>query len=259
MRSRLFLSLLGAVALVAASAAQAGTLTSATWLQVTQGVPMSRTTLQLGATGTSTATSMSVSLAYPAFAFSLFVPKTANGVLDLHIKITQGGPQVITATPGMANGTPGIPGTVVVMTAAHVGMGVNQSMFNVGINTLVAVPVSIGKAGVFTGYFTVLGAGHTITVDFFAWTPGMQTFAGLTSKGAALPTVMAVGSFNLTAGGGGTVTLVSPTKVDIDGSLAQRRTASFTTLKLTFVPEPGTLLLLGAGALGLALVGSRKR
>ena len=263
MRSRLFLSLLGAVALVAASAAQAGTLSSATWLQVTQGVPMSRTTLQLGATGTSTASSIAVNLAYPQFTFSLFVPKTSMGVLDLHIKITQGGPQAITATPGMANGTPGIPGTVVVMTANHVAKGVNQSMFNVGVNTLVAVPVSIGKAGTFVGSFIVLGITHTITVDFFAWTPGMQTFAGLTTKGVALPTVMAVGSFNLTAMGGGSVTLVSPTKVDIDGSLAQRRTASFTTLKLTFagdaVPEPGTLLLLGAGALGLTLVGSRKR
>jgi PEP-CTERM motif len=260
MRNRLFLCLVAAAGLIAASA-QAGTLTNATWLQVTQGAPMSRTTAQLGATGTSTASSISVNLAYPQFTFSLFVPKTSMGVLDLHIKITQGGPQAITATPLMANGTPGIPGTVVVMTANHVAKGVNQSMFNVGVNTLVAVPVSIGKAGTFVGSFIVLGITHTITVDFFAWTPGMQTFVGLTSKGVALPTVMAVGSFNLTAGGGGTVTLVSPTKVDIDGSLAQRRTASFTTLKLTFagVPEPGTLLLLGAGALGLALVGSRKR
>ena len=244
-----------------ASAAQAGTLTSASWLQVTQGVPMSQTTVQLGATGTSTATSISVSLAYPAFSQTLFVPKTANGVLDLHIKITQGGPQAITATPLMASGAPGIPGTVVVMTANHVAKGVNQSMFNVGVNTLVAVPVSIGKAGVFTGTFIVLGITHTITVDFFAWTPGMATYTGLTSKGVALPSVMAVGSFSLNGAGDGMVTLVSPSKVDIDGSLAQRRTASFTTLKLTFgtVPEPGTLLLLGAGALGLALVGSRKR
>ena len=260
MRSRLFLSLLGAVALVAASAAQAGNLTSATWLQVTQGVPMSRTTLQLGATGTSTASSIAVNLAYPQFTFSLFVPKTANGVLDLHIKITQGGPQAITATPLMANGNPGIPGTVVVMTANHVGMGVNASMFNVGINTLVAVPVSIGKAGTFVGSFIVLGITHTITVDFFAWTPGMVTFAGLTTKGVALPTVMAAGSFNLFSiegVGTGSVTLVSPTKISIDGVLAQRRTASFTTLKLTFVPEPGTLLLLGAAAAALVLARRR--
>jgi hypothetical protein len=58
--------------------------------------------------------------------------------------------------------------------------------------------------------------------------------------------------------GGGTVTLVAPSKISIDGPLAQRRTASFTTLKLSYAPEPSTLLLLGAGVMGLALVGSRK-
>jgi hypothetical protein len=226
---------------------------------------MTRTTAQLGATGTSTSSSIAASLSYPAFVFSIFVPKDpTTGVLDLHIKVTQGGPLAITATAGNAAGTPGIPGTVIVMTAAHVGMGVNQSNYNAGINTLVAVPVSIGKAGTVTGYFTVLGAGHTITVNFFSWTPGTLTFTGLTTKGSALPTVVAMGSFNLTLSGGGTVTLVSPSKVDIDGSLAQRRTASFTSLVLSFaggshVPEPGTLLLLGAGAAGLLLVGSRKR
>jgi PEP-CTERM motif-containing protein len=263
MRNRLFLCLVAAAGLIAASAAQAGTLTMASWSQITQGVPMDRTLTALGAAGTSTATSIAVTLAYPAFSFQTFIPKTANGVLDLHVKITQGGPQALTATPAMAGVDVGIPGTVVVMTANHVGMGVNQSMFNPGINTLVAVPVSIGQAGQFTGSFIVLGITHTITVDFFAWTPGGTTFTGLTTKGVALPTVMANGSFALSAGGGGTVTLVSPSKISIDGSLAQRRTASFTTLKLTFagdvVPEPGTLLLLGAGALGLALVGSRKR
>ena len=265
MRSRLFLSLVGAVALVAASAAQAGTLTGATWLQNTQGVPMTRTTTMLGATGTSTATSIAVNLAYPAFSLNFFVPKTSMGVLDLAIKITQGGPQAITATPGMANGTPGVMGTVVVMTAKHIAIGVNASMYNVGVNTLVKVPVSIGKAGQFAGSFTVLGSYNFITVDFFAWTPGMQVFTGLTTKGVALPNLTAAGSFNLNAGGGGTVTLVSPSVITIKGlpgstSLAQRKTASFTSLHMTFagVPEPGTLLLLGAGALGLALVGSRK-
>jgi hypothetical protein len=245
---------------LAATAASAGTLTSATWFQVIQGLPATRTTAQLGAAGTGS-TSMSigtVTLSYPFLSSNFFVPKTPNGTLDLAIHITQGGPQTITATPSMASGNPGIPGTVVVMTALHIAMGLNQSMFKVGVNTLVAVPLSNGKAGQFTGTFTVVGALHTITVDFYAWTPHTLTFTGLTSKGAALPTVVAMGSFSLTANGGGTVTLVSPSKISIDGALAQRRTAGFTKLVLSFIPEPGTLLLLGAGALGLVLMGSRK-
>ncbi len=259
LRHAVALSLVGAAALLAASTAQAGTLTSATWLQVTQGFPMSRTGGQLGITGSSTGTSIAANLSYPAFATKFFVPKTPNGVIDLAITITQGGPQAITATAGMALGAPGIPGTVLVMTAQHPGMGVNQSMYFIGVGTLVVVPVSVGAPGQFTGSFTVLAAVHYITVDFYAWTPGTQVFSGLTTKGAYLPNVSAAGSFNLTANGGGTVTLVSASKISIDGVLAQRRTAGFTTLKMSFVPEPGTLLLLGAGALGLGLVLARKR
>jgi hypothetical protein len=262
MRSRrLSFLLAGAVAMLAATAASAGTLTNATWFQVTQGVPMTRTFAQIGASGLgSTSASIgSVTLSYPFFSTNFFVPKTPNGTLDLHIHVTQGGPQSITATPGMASGTPGVPGTVVVMTAKHIVMGLNQSMFNVGINTLVKVPLSAGKAGQFTGTFTVVGAPHTITVDFYAWTPNTLIFTGLTTKGAALPTVTAAGSFNLNAQGGGTVTLVSPSKISIDGSLAQRRTAGFTSLVMSFIPEPGTLLLLGAGALGLVFMGTRKK
>jgi hypothetical protein len=256
MRSRLSFLFAG-VAMLAATAASAGTLTNATWFQTTQGVPMTRTFGQIGATGVgSTGTSILVNLSYPFFSTTAFAPGTQ---VDLAQQITQGGPQQITATPSMAAGSPGIPGTVIVMSAIHVGMGANQSMFMVGANTIVQVPLSAGKAGVFTGTFLAVGVLHKLTVDFYAWTPHTLVFSGLTSKGNALPNVTAAGTFNLTANGGGTVVLVSPSKISIDGTLAQRRTAGFTSLVLYFVPEPGTLLLLGAGALGLVLMGTRKR
>ena len=259
MRARLFLSAVGFLFLLFASPAQAGTLTNATWSQVTQGFPMTRTGAQLGITGASTgASSVSANLVYPSFDTKFFIPKTANGVLDLAVHVTQGGPQAITASPNAANGTPGVKGTVIVMSAIHNTKGVNQSTFMTGVNTLVKVPLSVGKAGQFTDTFIVLGIPHFITVDFFAWTPGVQVFTGLTTKGDPLPTVTAAGTWNLTAGGGGTVTLVSPAKISIDCSLAQRRTASFTSLKMILVPEPGTLLLLAAGALGLAMLGTAR-
>jgi hypothetical protein len=248
-RGRL-LSLLG---WLLAGSAHAGTLSNATWFQTAQGIPLTRTFGQLSVTGTSTGSSLAVNLSYPFFAATLFVPKTANSVIDLAVQVTQGGTQAITATAGMANGAPGIPGTVIVMTAVHVAHGVNASVFMVGINTLVAVPLSNGKAGQFTSTFFVVGQLHTITVDFFAWTPGTFLFTGLTSGGDPLPNVTAAGSFSLTAwNGGGMVTLVSPSLVSVDGTFAQRRTAAFTKLVMNFVPEPGTLLLLGAGALAFA-------
>jgi hypothetical protein len=257
------LPVLGILALGSAGA-RAGTLTSATWYQTVQtgigtaaviGVPMTRTTAQLGALGTSTATSISVSLSYPAFATTVFADGTA--AIDLALQVTQGGPQVITATAAMGNGSPAVPGTLILMSAVHNSMGVNQSMFQVAVNTLVSVPLSHGKEGQLLHTFLVVGAVHFMTVDFYAWTPGTLVFTGLTLKGNALPDVSAMGSFNVTSQGGGVVTLVAPSKLTIDGQILGRRTASFSRLELTFVPEPSTLLLLGGA--GVALLGGARR
>jgi len=255
-----WLSVLGLVFLLLVSTnAHAGTLTSATWFQVTNarpgflpGIPMTRTTLQLGATGTSTASSVAVGLSYPFFATTFTVPATPDSVLEnFTIRLTQGGPHAIAATANLASGMPGIPGQVTVSGAAHV----QQSMTTVF--TVVRVPLSHGQAGQFTSTFSVLGVFHNMTVDFYAWTPGTVVFTGLTSVYDPLPDVTAMGSFALTAKGGGTVTLVSPARVHIDGTLAQIRSVSVTSLVLTFVPEPSTLLLLGGAALALPLLARR--
>jgi hypothetical protein len=250
--------------LLASATAHAGTLTNATWFQVvdggfqtTQGVPMTRTFGQLGASGTSTNSSITVSLSYPAVATTAFMPGYPG--YDFAVQVAQGGAQAITATPSMGAGTPGIPGTVAVMTAIHLGMGVNQSMFLIATQTLVQIPLSHGNAGQFVNTFFYGGIPHNITVDFHAWTPGTLAFSGLTSLGQPLPNVTTMGSFSLTAQGGGMVTLISPSKISIDGPASQRRTVGVTRLMLSFVPEPGSLLLLAGAALALASAGRRIR
>src|SRR5574338_78876 len=257
MRNRLFLSLLASAALLVGSAANAGALLSATWSQSLQGVDITTTNSGttctstgsnlvqqsigcstgsgLNPTGTATATSYSVSLTLPSFTLSQY---TTGGAINIKtIANIPGGNQGISGVNSSAGitGTAGLPGQVTVKVAAHVAKGVNGSLLTAAPTTLVKVPLSIGKAGVFTGYFYVLTNVHYITVDFYAWTPHTLTFTGLTSKYAPLPTptVVAMGSFNLNGAGGGTVTLVSPSKISIDGPLAARRTASFTTLTLT--------------------------
>jgi hypothetical protein len=274
MRTRLVAIVLAAV--LAAAGAEAGTLTSATWTQEIEGIALTVTdsgatctdpnpahvpgagfitcpTAGLQATGASTGTAYSVSLTMPLFAFQVF---TTGGTINIGTHATLSGAQAIAGNAFSASGSPGIPGAVTVGGAMHTMLSMWTQPAG---NTLVQIPLSVGKAGQFTGTWDLLGSPAYITVDFYAWTPGTLTFTGLTSYGMALPDVVAMGTFNLTANGGGTVTLVSPSKIVMNYSVVipLQRSASFATLKLTFVPEPSTLLLLGAGA--LALLGFRRR
>src|SRR5262247_597994 len=174
MRGRRLLSvLLGG--LFGSGAAEAGVLTSLTWTQRVSpglgvGFTLTRTASQLGGLDfaeRSTEAFLSVSLVFPHFTTSFFIPRTANLPITRHLRLTQGGPQDITATPAMGGGTPGIPGTVVVKTAAHVNLGVTQSMLMVGAITLVKVPLSHGRAGTFTTTFNIVGVYGYLTVDFY--------------------------------------------------------------------------------------------
>ena len=105
MRNRLFLSLIAAAGMFAASAAQAGVLTSATWSQTLQGVDLTVTNAGstctssgpnlvqqvitcstgsgLDATGSSTGTSYNVALTLPAFGIDQF---TTGGAIPIDTK-----------------------------------------------------------------------------------------------------------------------------------------------------------------------------
>jgi len=265
---------------IGAAAARAGTLTTATWIQVAEGVPVTRTTTYPRSSGSGHSfldggvTSIWAFPSLPQLTTSFFIP-AGTFPIARHVALSLGGglqALALTATPSMAGATRAIPGSLVVMTALHRAR-VNASMYSVGRYTLLRVPLAVGHAGQVTGYFTVFGVQQYMTVDFYSWTVGTLTFTGLLSHGNALPDVVAMGAWDLSPvnplssqfGGAGTVTLVAPMKISIDSgaSLLVRRTASFTTLTLSFVsdgpydtvpvPEPGALLLIAAGFGALAL------
>jgi hypothetical protein len=274
--------------LLAASAGEAAPLIRATWIQSIQGIDLTVTARDSGAgsplvsgsgvctdtaplshrqvsitcpaallpaSGFATHTSYSVSLTMPLFSLNQFDP---SGVINLNTMATLMGSATIQGGLGSATANQGVAGMVTVRVAAHIAKGVYASVLTPAPTTLLRLPLSVGRAGASTGYFYVLTTKHYLTVDFYAWTPDTLVFTGLTSKAVPLPTLVAMGSVQLGAAGGGVVTLVAPSKISVDGPLAQRRTASFTELRLVF-PEPSALLLLGAGGAGLALLRRPKR
>ncbi len=85
-----------------------------------------------------------------------------------------------------------------------------------------------------------------VTARSNGWTTGTACVAGL-------PTACQTGS----PLSGGSVKLVTTTQISTNIG-ASALLPMFAVLELTFIPEPGTLLLLASGVAGLAMVG-RKR
>jgi hypothetical protein len=85
-----------------------------------------------------------------------------------------------------------------------------------------------------------------------AWSAGVVTLGDVFGGTTLTPVLEATGMNALTAGGAGTITLVAPSKVFVTtGNIVPIVGA----LTLTYVPEPGSALLLGAGAIGLGVLG----
>jgi hypothetical protein len=120
------------------------------------------------------------------------------------------------------------------------------------------VPVRVGRQTT----FTAMGGGLAFSIFGVAWTAGQATVTGVqlteltTGGGTQMATSRAFTGMNaLTPGGAGTLTLVSPGKVYVSTG---NKIPLVGTLTLQYAPEPGTALLTGAGALGLALLARRR-
>jgi len=99
--------------------------------------------------------------------------------------------------------------------------------------------------------------GVAITAIGGGWTTGSVQVIGTAGPLNGQLLAQATGTDTRTPGGLGTIVLVTPTlaKTNVAGS---QNLPLIGTLTLNFVPEPGTLMLLGWGIAGLALLGRRK-
>ena len=155
----------------------------------------------------------------------------------------------------------------------HVGgvMGETTMVTLIGQNITATAAPFISGVMVITGLteniITIPQRGNAQGVAFTLQPTTMEdprtpsTNGGFVSTGGGEPfvnaTVTVSGTNNLLSGSkAGMVTVVSPLRVatgDIAGTIP-----GVATLKFSFVPEPGTMLLLVSGAVGLAVIGRRR-
>ena len=197
--------------------------------------------------------SYSVSLTLPSFSLTQF---TMGGSINLFTQATRATASqlVISGNALGATATMGIPGMATVKVANHVPKGVNVSKLVPGPTTLLKVPLSIGKAGADTDLFYILGLHalhHRRLLRVVARHPDLHG-PDQQERSARHADDRGDGHPQPERAGAGIVSLVAPSKISIDGALAQRRMVSLTRVTFLF-PEPSALLLLGAGVVGLGL------
>ena len=168
---------------------------------------------------------------------------------------------IVTATGGPGGGFGGAIGSG---SSLNILLGINP-LPNIFGNLI--LPINAGVTTTVTAMANILGNPVTVTVGGLGWTTGTITShngnLGTTNTGVPITNPFitsgsAVGTNNLssTSGGGGKITLVAPITIKIPGTGADLR-AGYSILQITFIPEPGTLLLLGASVAGLVAIGRR--
>jgi len=150
---------------------------------------------------------------------------------------------------GLSNGVGNFAG---VDTAAGGGLMAVSGVANVCLFASCAAPPANVSVPFTTGGVNGMGLGGApivslgavnVTVNGNGWTTGTVAVGPISMSGSPLA--------------GGHVTLITPT-IAMTNMQAFAVLPIFSVLDLTFVPEPGTLVLLASGVAGLAMVG-RKR
>ncbi len=217
-------------------AAHAGVLASASLTIDTWGV--SAIFPGVGATGTAASSTSATLAGGSAFAGVATFPTGTFGGMPLG----DVGLQVYGNAAGSFDGaTPGqVGGSALFTGSAQFYASPNA------VTPFLVVPLSPGEADTI-----VKVNGFHLTFFWSSWTAGAATLTGVGSYKAPM-TLMVTGMNALNPTGAGVLTLVSAAKV------ATSLGVTFpvvSTLTLTYVPEPATALLFGAGTLALALLG----
>ena len=263
-----------AAMLFAAAGANAGQLISATYSQIIQGVPIVVT--NTAATGTLVGNNFSLDAgSWFATAFCIVSPGVTScpsgsvapppvKVSNLPIPFTA----PVVAINVFFNNNGAVSGTIADATQSITpAVGVTGNVFVIGKIgkaapfTLLPIPVNAGTGGNVTlPPPTSPSPSLKVYLAGDVWHLGVVTQTGLTDMGVAIPDVTATGNVSVDASGNTHVNLVSLGRTKVRG-LANSDTAAPSFLRLVYapsVPEPGTLALLGAGVVGLALIGRRK-
>jgi hypothetical protein len=133
--------------------------------------------------------------------------------------------------------------------------GISTNIITVPSQPISSPPNPFGGVGIVGVAFTLQvdpGAGMTPSTN------GGYLSTGFVGLAFSQHTVTIAGSNHLVSGSlPGDVTVVSPMRIDTSKTIAGRIPGEV-VLHFEFVPEPGTMLLLVSGAVGLAVIGRRR-
>jgi hypothetical protein len=267
--------LVAAVAAVLATAGPAGAIPFGATLGVSASALGGAPTLFVTGAGSGTSAPLLVAIPGGVLAGSDSTAVTGNPLVQtLELTVTGNGPGSF-AGSALKGGLP---------LRGNVRLLRTMATFTTLLDVPLSIPVTYGYLGFGVGGTVTLpapgGFNASFVVEHRPFSKGPAVVTGLrytytyhvpAGKGASHAltgqvtyngTAMYTGTDSRTPGGLGQITLVSPTKVQHFVAGSPGGLGAFVllgTLTLSFVPEPGTLVLLGSGAIGLGLLGRARR